>query len=165
MKLLSLSCNHCGAPLEVPPKTRFVTCGFCEARLQVVHTGSSYYTEVHEAVAEIREDVKALKRDAVIDRLDRDWERRSIELSHRDKHGRISRPSVAGSAIGAAALGIMAVFLLASGVFAELVLVPVVLILVAIVFGIAGIGKAQKYEREYQSYRQQRRRLMRGEAA
>ena len=33
MRLVSLNCNQCGAPLEVPEKVQFLTCGYCSARL------------------------------------------------------------------------------------------------------------------------------------
>ena len=38
MKLFSLNCNKCGAPLDVPGKVRFLTCQYCSAKLSVQRT-------------------------------------------------------------------------------------------------------------------------------
>ena len=48
MELISVSCNHCGAPLEVPPGANYVTCAHCGSRLAVKRTGSAVYTELLE---------------------------------------------------------------------------------------------------------------------
>ncbi len=50
MELLSLTCGHCGAPLEVPEETRYVTCGYCSSKLEVHRSGGAIYTEVLEAL-------------------------------------------------------------------------------------------------------------------
>lgn len=52
MKVIPLNCNHCGAPLEVAAKAKFVTCGFCNTRLSIQQTGSTYSTEVLEDLKE-----------------------------------------------------------------------------------------------------------------
>lgn len=46
MELLSMSCNKCGAPLEVPAGTSFVTCTYCKSSLAIHRTGNAAYTEV-----------------------------------------------------------------------------------------------------------------------
>ncbi|MFM7607050.1 MAG: hypothetical protein ACKO8Z_17870 [Prosthecobacter sp.] len=33
METLFVSCNHCGAPLQIGKGTRFVTCQFCQSNL------------------------------------------------------------------------------------------------------------------------------------
>jgi DNA-directed RNA polymerase subunit RPC12/RpoP len=52
MELISLSCNNCGAPLEAPESAKYLTCAFCGSRLSVQRTGSAYYTNVMEQIAE-----------------------------------------------------------------------------------------------------------------
>lgn len=163
MKLISLSCNHCGAPLEVPEKAKFVTCGFCDARLQIAHTGSSYYTEVMEAVDDIREDVAALKRHAELERLDREWEQRRAELSVTDKHGRIHRPDSIGmtvGGIGAAAFGVVWT-VIAGAMFPPMALFGIIFVAVAVVSVVRTRGKAAEYQQAYAQYQSARRRLMR----
>jgi hypothetical protein len=50
VELLSLSCNKCGAPLEVPAGTNFLTCSYCKSRLAIHTSGSAFYTEVLEQI-------------------------------------------------------------------------------------------------------------------
>ena len=86
MKIISLNCNHCGAPLDVPAKAKYVTCGFCDSRLQVQHTGNTYSTTVIEQLVEqanqIQEDVEFLKRQAAIAELDERWKRQRSKFRH-----------------------------------------------------------------------------------
>lgn len=44
MQLLTVACNQCGAPLDVPPETSFVTCRHCGAALAVHRNESVAYT-------------------------------------------------------------------------------------------------------------------------
>jgi uncharacterized Zn finger protein (UPF0148 family) len=46
MEILSMSCNKCGAPLQVPTGTNFVTCTYCKSALAIHRTGNAAYTEV-----------------------------------------------------------------------------------------------------------------------
>ena len=77
MKVISISCNHCGAPLDVPLKTRYLTCSFCESRLEVQQSGNAYFTSVLEAVSQIEEDVGTIKLQNELERIDREWQSRS----------------------------------------------------------------------------------------
>ncbi|WP_395743471.1 hypothetical protein [Prosthecobacter sp.] len=52
METLSVRCNHCGAPLQVADKTRFVTCQFCHSSLEVKRTENSIFTEEVAKIAE-----------------------------------------------------------------------------------------------------------------
>jgi LSD1 subclass zinc finger protein len=66
MEMLSMSCNKCGAPLEVPTGTNFVTCAFCKASLAIRTSGNAAYTEVlaniDRKTDEILEHVEALSK-------------------------------------------------------------------------------------------------------
>ena len=91
MKVISVSCNHCGAPLEVPKKARFVTCKYCSSRLAIKATESATYTEVLEAIGErtekIAQDVETIKLQNRLERLDREWQTDRRRFMTRDKHG------------------------------------------------------------------------------
>ncbi len=104
MRVLSVTCNHCGAPLEVPKKAKFVTCSFCSSRLAVHHSGNAVYTEVLESIeqktAEIAEDVETIKHQNDLERLDREWMMGKQQFMVRGKHGEYRVPSTAGSVIG-----------------------------------------------------------------
>ena len=51
MEMISVSCNHCGAPLKVGPNSRFVTCTFCNSRLEVKRSDSAIFTEEISRIA------------------------------------------------------------------------------------------------------------------
>lgn len=159
MKLLSLNCNHCGAPLDVPAKARFVTCGFCDSRLAIQHSGTTYSTQVMEQLVQkttaIQDDVEELKRRAALSDLDLAWERKKKRFVVKGKNGHESLPSVPGMAIqgivGIIIVCVALVMFAPFGIFALLI--------------IAGnlIHQSSKYS-GYQSalkrYRSERRRLM-----
>ena len=66
MTPLKLTCNQCGAYLEVPEETRFLTCTDCSSQLEVHRSASTAYTEVLEANA-------TAKRELELEKLDREW--------------------------------------------------------------------------------------------
>ena len=83
MKILTLACNECGAPLEVPAKTRFLTCTFCSSQLEVHHSGNAAYTEIKELAErtdQLADDIKMLKQRSELESLDREW------LAAREQH-------------------------------------------------------------------------------
>ena len=75
MKILSLTCNHCGAPLEVPAKARFVTCTFCSSRLKITQEGNAAFTELLETLQdttrEIQEDIQTIKNQSFVGGISR----------------------------------------------------------------------------------------------
>ena len=79
MKLISVCCNHCGAPLDVSEQSRFVTCSHCNSRLIVQHTGNAVYTELLESLQqrteEIADEVELLRLQADLTQLESDWEK------------------------------------------------------------------------------------------
>ena len=159
VKLLSLSCNHCGAQLDVPEKTNYVTCTFCGTKLKVERSGGAAYTEALEQLAE---DVGALKRQVEVDRLDREWQMRREELMVRSERGHVSVPTKGASIVGAVVVVVFGVFWT---VFASTIAGPFGLFgLVFIAFGlfatIGSLKKADAYEREHADYVARRRQLM-----
>ena len=114
MKVIPLTCNHCGAPLEVAAKARFVTCGFCNARLTIQHTGSSYSTEVLEDIQEttqrIAEDIKQIKSNTAIERLDQQWERTRSKHLVTGKHGQQSLPAKSDAIVGGVLVAVFGLF-------------------------------------------------------
>ena len=167
----SLTCNHCGAPLDVPPGTRFVTCAHCGSRLEIHRSGNALYTEVLEAIdqrtQEIAQDVDVIRRENEIERLDREWQMRREELMVRTKRGGAQTPSVAGGIVGA-------VFAIGFGIFwmimtsrggapAFVPFVGMVVAAIGIIGGISNVSKATRYADEQQRYEQQRARLMRSD--
>lgn len=103
MEVLGLTCNHCGAPLEVPSGTRFITCKYCSSRLEVHQTESAAYTEVVQALtektAEIADDLETIKLQNRLEQLDREWAMARERFVTRDKDGSVSEPSAVVSVV------------------------------------------------------------------
>jgi hypothetical protein len=83
VKLTPVSCNNCGAPLEVADSTRFVTCAHCNSCLRVERTGNAVFTEMLEELEartgqveartqQVEWSLKALRLKEEIEQLDRD---------------------------------------------------------------------------------------------
>jgi hypothetical protein len=66
MRMLTLTCNQCGAALEVPEDILFVTCTTCCSQLVVHRSGNTAYTQGVEASA-----TDNLERQ--LETLDREW--------------------------------------------------------------------------------------------
>jgi DNA-directed RNA polymerase subunit RPC12/RpoP len=168
MKLLTLSCNECGAPLEVPAEAKYVTCGYCSARLAVQRTSNAVYTEVLEKIGEqtekLAQDVEILKLQNELERLDREWSDQREQYMVRDKHGNKNTPSAAASLIGAlvaAGAGVFWMVLTASsGAPGFFPLFGFVFIVVAIIIGATGAAKASAYKESLEKYERRRMELI-----
>ena len=79
METISVQCNHCGAPLQVVEATRFVTCQFCNSRLEVKRTGSSIFTE---EVAQIAKNTGKMAESLEVIALQSELERLGREHGH-----------------------------------------------------------------------------------
>ena len=80
MKLSSVACNNCGAPLQVPEDVQFVTCRHCQSSLAIKHTESATYTEKLEQIdartERMEDQIESLTLEAELARLERDWSRK-----------------------------------------------------------------------------------------
>ncbi len=78
MKVESLACNNCGAPLEVAETTKFATCTHCGSCLSITRSDSAAYTEVLAQIGQHTEqmsnDLIAIRLHNELERLDRDWQ-------------------------------------------------------------------------------------------
>ena len=104
MRLVSLNCNQCGAPLEVPEKVQFASCAYCSARLSIQRSGGAVYSqtldEVEKRTEQIADDLETIKLQNELASLDRQWmlDRDNYRVKGRD--GEYSVPSQAGSIVG-----------------------------------------------------------------
>jgi DNA-directed RNA polymerase subunit RPC12/RpoP len=75
--LIALSCNHCGAPLDVPSGTRFVTCAHCGSRLTVSESDGAYVTAVLQELSDKTDRMdgvlRGLQLQQELERLDAEW--------------------------------------------------------------------------------------------
>jgi DNA-directed RNA polymerase subunit RPC12/RpoP len=111
MQLESLSCNNCGAPVEVTPTTNYLTCAHCGSRLAVKRTETAHYTEVLDRlqarVDQVDDELEDLRAENELLRLDQDWEEERKQYMVRTKDGSLVEPSmsgVTGSLIGLGAI-------------------------------------------------------------
>lgn len=100
MNLVSVSCNNCGAALNVPEKTKFVTCNYCKSQLKVQSSGETYYTEILDEIRDVADDVETIKLQNRLERLDREWEMQRRSFMVRDNDGTESVPTTGGSIVG-----------------------------------------------------------------
>ncbi len=106
VQVVSLSCNECGAALEVSEKARFVTCKKCKAQLAIKHDDGAIYTELAEAAKRVEEAAESIEEHAEvlkeqnerlfkqgeIERLDREWDAERSGLMQRTKSGHTYAP-------------------------------------------------------------------------
>ena len=166
MKLISLNCNHCGAPLDVPEKANFVTCSFCEARLKVECTGTTWSTtvleEIQQTTKSLAEDVARLKTQSDLQMLDQSWDRERHRYMIKGENNRYSVPSV-GAAIAGCIVGVvvLAAFMLkTSQVGGPFAMFGVVGIAIVILNTVRVVNKAEQYRRGRKRYERRRRELM-----
>jgi hypothetical protein len=169
MRLISLTCNHCGAPLEVPANTRFVTCAYCSARLQIHRSGNAVYSEVLDEIDKrterMADDLETIKLQNDLEALDRQWIMAREDFKVRGRDGEYRVPSKAGSVIGLVFVTIFGIFwtgtalkMGAPGIFP---LFGVAFVAFAIIVGVMGMAKAQAYEENRKDYERRRRELLR----
>lgn len=105
METLSVRCNHCGAPLQVGEKARFITCQFCQTQLEVKHTSSAAFTEVIDQIAQktaqMADNLKVIELQNEIDRLDREMEEQRERYYRSTRRGDRNQPSPVGAMVGA----------------------------------------------------------------
>jgi DNA-directed RNA polymerase subunit RPC12/RpoP len=167
-QVVSVSCNHCGAPLEVPQGTHFVTCQHCGAKLQIHMNGGAVYTELLESIdgrtKQIAEGVEVLKRQGELERLEREWANERANYLLRDEHGNVSVPGATGSLIGAVVAGVFGVIwtigAASMGAPWFFPLFGLVFIAAAIASGVNGMAKAGQYEQARRRYESRRRRAV-----
>lgn len=178
MELTQVSCNGCGAALQVPEGARFVTCRYCNASLEIKRTDSAIYTEtlnrIDQRTAEMAEDLDAIRHAQEIERLDREWADRREGFMRRSKNGITREPTVAG---GIAAIIITGAFGLfwtimafsmtsgaaAHGAPSAVAIFPcfgVVFIAAGVITGITSISKALRYQQAQRDFQRQREELL-----
>ena len=168
MKIVSLTCNHCGASLEVPQKTRFITCKYCSSRLEVKQSSGAIYTEVLEAIDEktdrIVEDLEVLKLQSRLEQLDREWEAERDQYLPRGTQGETMVPTrgviVVVGIIGCI-FGLFWIILTRlMGVHILFSLFGIVIVVGVIAVIIKAVSGAKIYERRKQIYDNKREQLI-----
>lgn len=104
MKITKVCCQGCGADLKVDESIRYVTCNYCNARLEVVHDTSTTHTrqldKIEKNTDRMANNLRVIELQNDLERLDREWDNERRGMMARDKHGNTSVPSSAGSIVG-----------------------------------------------------------------
>lgn len=80
-RALALTCNSCGAYLDVPEGVEFVTCQHCNVRLRIERTEGTVFTRVMERVARVEEQVSTTAAAVHVIELERKLEKIEAELA------------------------------------------------------------------------------------
>lgn len=125
MDAIALSCEKCGAALMAAEGVRFLTCGFCRSRLEIVRSPDSLRTKVLEEMektnAALARELEATRIRLAISDLDRDWSvERETLLVQGGNGGRFRPRRVGGILVAVFGVGHGVLwFHLASGIMAR----------------------------------------------
>ena len=158
MKLLTLSCHHCGGPLEIREGVESVTCPHCATTLAVVRRANGVVTEARVgALVELH---------LAIARLDEEWERRRIEILGETSGGPRLPDRVAGSGLVLLS-GIVLVVTVLTALFVgwETIWIGGLIAIAIAVGGLGELYRAASFREAQDEYRRERENLERGLAA
>jgi hypothetical protein len=169
MKITKVCCQGCGADLQVDETVRYVTCNYCQARLEVVHDPSVTHTRLMEKLEKnterMAENLRVIELQNDLARIDREWEQQKEGFMVTGKHGHRSLPSTAGSAVGgvfAAVFGVVWIGAASSmGAPAPFVLFGVVFVGFAIFNAVNGASKANAHQSAEALHQSQRAEMIR----
>jgi DNA-directed RNA polymerase subunit RPC12/RpoP len=168
MKVTKVCCQGCGADLQIDESIRYVTCNYCNARLEVVHDPTVTHTrqldKIERTTDRLADNLKVIELQNDLERLDREWDNQRIGLLVRGKNGHVSEPSSIGSMVG----GVIAILFgiiwmgFASSLNAPAFFPLFGLVFIgAAIFGmINGTAKANAYQNGLRDYEFKRQRLV-----
>lgn len=167
MRIETIACNQCGAPLSVPGAAQFVTCNHCGASLAVRRSESVTYTEVVaklvENTSKLAKEVAHLRYQSELARIDREWEMERRRYLVERKHGPPTEPSHFGAVIAGgsfAFVGIIACIVAATHDGPSLFAVFGTFSVGIGILGMTlGVKKAARFERAKAAYRSRRAQL------
>jgi hypothetical protein len=164
MKFITLSCNQCGAPLQVSEEAKFATCRFCSAQLAIEYSPGATFTRVLEVLcrqtADTARDLEAVKLHQELEQLDRNWQK-----SHPDADAFVKTGSGTWALAVVVLIAAVLLWIWFSGQF--LVSGNVEFSTLLIAGGLFGIGafyleypKARQFWSEHAVFQQERRKVL-----
>lgn len=168
MKVISVTCNNCGGPLEIPRKVKFFTCGYCSSQLEIRQSGNAVYSEVlkrlEDRTEQLANDVETIKAQNEIEQIDREWRMGLDRYKTRSRDGEYNVPSAGGSIVGGVIAIGFGIFWMAgasnAGAPPLFVMFGLLFIGMAVYGMINGAAKASNYERDHAAYQTKRQELM-----
>ena len=163
----ALSCNNCGAAIQVPPRVSYVTCAHCGSHLVVRRNDSAAYTEVLERIEdhteEMAQDLSVIRIQNDLERLDREWQMRRESLMVRGQNRALFKPDAAVGKVGCGIAIVAAILYMAytwSIGAAPLALFGIPFIGAALIFAQSWISRADRYQQAQQAYAHRRAELL-----
>ena len=87
-----LCCQGCGATLPVEAGIRFLTCNYCQARLEIVSDEASTHTRrlegLDQRTRKIEREVEVIRLQGELKHLDEAWAKYEARVDPRDEKGR-----------------------------------------------------------------------------
>lgn len=170
MELISVRCNHCGAPLQIPAEARFVTCMYCKSELTVQRNEGAISTEVLQRIEQktdrMADNLGVLRLQGELELLDREWQMKRETMLVRDRRGKLVEPGGSSKLAGCAIAFLMApIIMLASigSAFSSNNSVAPVLIfalVIGVMINIARRKKRSPYKLALAEYEQRRAGLL-----
>ena len=165
---MEVLCDRCGAPLDIGTRARFVTCGYCKARLKVEHSESAKWTKAVEALStgqrriageqrRLAAKVRVVEIQNDLEALERRWEARREPFMTRSKNGALMSPleQQSNALFGTIALLVVAVFMVAA-MGGTGVLVGSIGVVPGLVIYLRSSQRRRDYEAAYCEYRAER---------
>ncbi len=168
MKVVTLRCANCGAPLSVKHRARFVACNFCDSQLEIHREKSATYStttdNTHKArTRKLEKSIERLQFTNELERLDQAW---LMEQDQYMKTGDDGERSVAshGSALGTLVTGVgLVVFTLHSLAYrfpAPVTIIAGLVSLAVFASALHEMHKADRYKQARHDYERRRYDLL-----
>jgi len=168
MKVHSVLCNHCGAPLDIKPRTRYLSCAYCGTHLTVSRSGNALYTEILEEVQEetraLRRDIDKLKMHQELEDLDTQWKIQRKHYRVKQKDGTYRIPTKYDAMFGGgfmAVFGVIWIFAtiqMGAPFFFSMFGVPFVAF--SLFIGFRGMRQAEDYDKIRKAYEHKRKKII-----
>ncbi len=168
MKVTKVCCQGCGADLQVDDTIRYVTCNYCNTRLEVVHDETVTHTrlldKIERTTDRMANNLKVIELQNDLERLDREWENRRESMLVRSRDGHVSEPSsISSIAAGFIAVGVGIVFIIATASMHAPPFIPLfgLVIIGFAIFGMVnGTNKATSFREGRSRYESERQSLV-----
>ncbi len=87
-----LSCNACGAALEVQPATQYTSCAACDAQLEILRSGAAIYSLVQRSQPP-QSPKQQSDPQKELDLLDKAWQGNLHKYQYKNRYGQIVSPA------------------------------------------------------------------------
>jgi LSD1 subclass zinc finger protein len=166
VRLETIACNQCGAPLSVPEAAQFVRCNHCAASLAVRRNESVTYTEVVEKLvahtSKLAGQIAHLRFQNELERIDREWEYEREGYLVKQKDGSLVEPSRASAiffGVIFAIIGLIEIVITIAAGGWPFAVFGVVIALIGFGSAVSGARAADAFKRARARYRRERSSL------